>query len=168
MLDVISSASIFDELTEYGSGFEVGMLSSYAVEVEFDIMADEVVPVESAALTATGKLSKKKLSATNRLDIMQDYVCSCVLRIARDLFAILPVTTVLIHAQDSFIDTSIGNSVKQDILSVLITRDKMEIMDFDLIDPSDAMSNFIHNMKFLKTKGFQPITRINVDNVTDK
>ena len=105
---------------------------------------------------------------TNRLDIMQDYVCSCVLRIARDLFAILPVTTVLIHAQDSFIDTSIGNSVKQDILSVLITRDKMEIMDFDLIDPSDAMSNFIHNMKFLKTKGFQPITRINVDNVTDK
>ena len=40
-------------------------------------------------------------------------------------------------------------------------------MNFDLIDPSDAMANFTHNMKFLKTKGFQPITRIKVDSVTD-
>lgn len=163
MLEIIESADVFDSLTEYGSGFEVGLLDYKTAEVEFDIMADTVVPKEAASLTATGKLSQKKLAVTKRLDIMQDYVCSCVLRIARDLFAILPLEAVLIHAKDSFLDTSMGNDVKQDILSVLITRDKMEKMNFDLIDPSDSMANFECNMKFLKTKGFQPITRLDID-----
>lgn len=167
MLEVIGSSGVFDDLTEYGSGFEVGLISYTVAEVEFDIMADTVVPKEYAALTSTGKLSLKPLSVTKRLDIMQDYVCSCAFRIARDLFAILPIGAVLIHAKDSFVDTSIGNKAEQDILSVLITRDKTDEMNFDLIDPSDAMVNFTHNMKFLKTKGFQPIMRIKVDSITD-
>lgn len=167
MLEVIGNTGVFDDLTEYGSGFEVGLINYIAAEVEFDIMADTVVPKESASLTSTGKLSQKPLPVTKRLDIMQDYVCSCALRIARDLFAILPIGAVLIHAKDSLVDTSVGNTVKQDILSVLITRDKTKEMNFDQIDPSDAMVNFTHNMKFLKTKGFQPITRIKVDSVTD-
>ena len=167
MLEVIENTGIFDDLTEYGSGFEVGLINYIAAEVEFDIMADAVVPRESVSLTSTGKLSQKALPLTKRLDIMQDYVCSCALRIARDMFAVLPVGAVLIHAKDSLIDTSVGNSVKQDILSVLITRDKTKEINFDQVDPSDAMVNFTHNMKFLKTKGFQPITRIKVDSITD-
>lgn len=163
MLEIIGKMDVFDDLIEYGSGFEVGLLDAKTAEVEFDIMADTVVPKEEASLTATGKLSQKKLSVSKRLDIMQDYVCSCVLRIARDLFAILPLEAVLIHAKDTFLDTSLGNDIKQDILSVLITRDKVEKMNFDLIDPSDSMKNFECNMRFLKTKGFQPINRLDVD-----
>jgi len=166
MLELIEASRIFDDLTEYGSGFEISLIGQHTAEVEFDVMADAVVPKECATLTASGKLSQKPLSATKRLNIMQDYVCSCALRIARDLFAILPIDAVLIHAMDSFIDTSIGNSIKQDILSVLITRSKSKEINFDQIDPSDAMVNFTHNMKFLKTKGFQPIARIRADNVT--
>lgn len=160
MLEVIENVDIFGDLTEYGSGFEVGLIDDKTAEVEFDIMADTVVPKEEASITSTGKLSQKKLAISKRFDIMQDYVCSCALRIARDLFSILPLDEVLIHAKDSLLDTSIGYDVKQDILSVRITRAKMQNMNFDLIDPSDSMMNFECNMKFLKTKGFQPIKRL--------
>lgn len=162
MLEVIENVDVFGDLTEYGSGFEVGLITDKIAEVEFDIMADTVVPKEEATITAAGKLSQKKMAISKRFDIMQDYVCSCALRIARDLFSILPLDEVLIHAKDSLLDTSIGCDVKQDILSVRITRDKMQNMNFDLIDPSDSMANFECNMKFLKTKGFQPIKRLDL------
>ena len=162
MLEAIEQAGIFQELAEYGSGFEIGFIIPSAAEVEFDIMADTVVPQESCSLTASGKLSQKKLAVSKRLDIMQDYVCSAVLRIARELFAIVPVDAVLIHAKDSFIDTSLGSSTPQDILSVLITRESLAPINFEAVDPSDSMVNFDFDMKFLKTKGFQPIQRLNV------
>lgn len=164
MLEVIEEMSPLDDLLDFGSGFEISFVNENIVEVEFDIKADTVIPKEALSLTATGKLSKKALPVSKRLDIMQDYVCSCVLRIARDMFAILPVNNVLIHAKDNFIDTSIGNSTTKDILSVDITREMLSVLNFEVIDPSDAMINFVHAMKFLKTKGFQPINRISIKN----
>lgn len=163
MLEVIEEMAPLDDLLEFGSGFEISFINEYIVEVEFDIKADTVIPKEALSLTATGKLSKKALPVTKRLDLMQDYVCSCVLRIARDLFAILPVNNVIIHAKDDFIDTSVGNSTTRDILSVDINRETLSTLNFEAIDPSDAMVNFMHSMKFLKTKGFQPINRIVIE-----
>lgn len=163
MLEVVSANELFEELAEYGSGFDIGFLDEHTVEVEFDILADSVVPKETATLTSTGKLSQKTMPVTKRLDIMQDYVCSCVLRLIRDLFATLPIDTVLIHAKDSLIDTSVGNTKKYDILSVYAKRENLLNINFDMIDPSDSMTNFVHHMKFLKTKGFQPISRLDVD-----
>lgn len=168
MLDAIERSGVFQDLAEYGSGFEIGFINSSAIEVEFDIMADTVVPGQSFSLTSTGKLSQKNLAVSKRLDIMQDYVCSSVLRIARELFAILPVDIVLVHARDSFFDTSVGKNEPQDILSVLFKRENMDGINFDAIDPSDSMVNFHYTMKFLKTKGFQPIKRIIATTIIDK
>ena len=167
MLDAIERAEIFEDLAEYGSGFEISFVNSIVVEVEFDIMADTVVPKTACSLTSSGGLSQRPIPVSKRLDIMQDYVCSSALRIARDLFALLPIGAVLLHAKDNFLDTSVGHSEKQDILSVFITYPNLEKLNFDLIDPSDAMANFPCNMKFLKTKGFQPISRIKVITKTD-
>lgn len=128
--------------------------------VEFEVMADNVVPKDNLTLTATGKLSSKKLSASARLDLMQDYVCSCAIRVARDMCAILPVKGVLIHAKDTFINTEIGLQEAKDILSVYIERTTLDKLNYDLIDPSDAITSLQHRMKFLKTKGFQPIERL--------
>lgn len=160
MLEVIEEMAPLDDLLEYGSGFEISFVNDNIVEVEFDIMASSVIPKEALFLTATGKLSKKAVPVGAYLDLVQDYVCSCVLRVARDMFAILPVNNVLIHARDSFTDTAVGNTEVIDILSVAITRESLGNLNFDAIDPSDAMQNFVHAMKFLKTKGFQPITRV--------
>ncbi len=160
MLEVIENENIFDELIEFGSGFEIGFLSDKLAEVEFSIKADDVIPKESKTLTATGKLSTRKLSKSARLDIMQDYVCSCILRIAGDLFAYLPIDGIYITAMDSFIDSTVGSSEDKDIVSVHIDRVTYNKLNLELIDPSDSMDNFICNMKFLKTKGFKPIERV--------
>lgn len=162
MLEVIEDLAPLDDLLEYGSGFEISFVNNSTVEVEFDIMAESVIPKEGLFLTPTGKLSKKNIPVSARLDLMQDYVCSCVLRVARDMFAILPVNNVLIHAKDSFIDTSVGSTEVMDVVSVGIARDELSKLNFDRIDPSDAMQNFVCAMKFLKTKGFQPVARVHL------
>lgn len=160
MLAVVEEEKIFDELVEFGSGFEIGFLNAKTAEVEFSIKAESVVPTESKTLTSTGKLSTKSLPKGKRLDIMQDYVCSTILRIAGDLFAILPLNSIYITAMDTFIDTTIGSNEEKDIISVLIDREVYNQLNLELIDPSDSMQNFQCNMKFLKTKGFKPIERI--------
>lgn len=160
MLAVIEDMAPLDDLVEFGSGFEIGVVDKDVVEVDFHVMADTIVPKEAHMLTSTGKLSTKALGISKRLDIMQDYVCSCTIRIARDMFALLPVKYVIVNAMDTFIDTGTGYTEPKCILSVVFTRDKLNALNFDAIDPSDSMANFQHNMSFLKTKGFKPVPMI--------
>ncbi|WP_223254376.1 hypothetical protein [Bacillus sp. HNG] len=97
---------------------------------------------------------------TKKLDIEQDYVCSCVLRIAGDLFALLPIDYVYIHANDERLNTVTGHTEKETIVSVKIDKETFKSLNLEAIDCSDSLNNFEHNMKFLKTKGFQPVEKL--------
>lgn len=130
------------------------------MEVEFRVKSDQIVPTFSMSLTRTGKLSKKELTKTAYYELMQDYVCSCAIRIARDMFALLPLHTVVIHAVDHIIDSQTGHHEDSTILSIVLERDVLNSLNFSNIDPSEAMNNFRYNMKFLKTSGFKPVERI--------
>jgi len=157
---VISEMNPFDDLLEYGSDFEFGADTSTAMEVEFRIKSAEIVPTFSLSLTKTGRVSKKELTKTAYFGLVQDYVCSCSIRIARDMFALLPINTISIHAVDNILSTATGHQDEVTILSVLIERDSLNKLNLSNIDPSNAMTNFRHHMKFLKTSGFQPVERI--------
>ena len=87
-------------------------------------------------------------------------MCSCAIRIARDMFALLPLTIVVVHAVDNILNSETGHHEDATILSVVFERDTLNRLNFADIDPSDAMNNFRHNMKFLKTSGFKPVERI--------
>ena len=50
-------------------------------------------------------------------DIAQDYICSCVLRIAREMFALLPIEKVIIHAMDTVQDAA-GNKYNETVATV--------------------------------------------------
>ncbi|MCA1322222.1 DUF4236 domain-containing protein [Bacillus tianshenii] len=158
--EVIDEFAPLDDLTEFGSGFEFFAESPDCMEVEFDVHTNDIIPKEVKSLTKTGKISVKNMPISKFYDIQQDYVCSCTLRIARDMFALLPIGTVIIHAVDDQLDSSTGHSEKLTILSVKIKRSELEGINFDLIDCSDSMANFDHRMKFRKTKGFAPVERI--------
>jgi hypothetical protein len=43
---------------------------------------------------------------------------------------------------------------------VKIYRETLSRLNLDAIDCSDAMQNFEHRMKFLKTAGFQPVEKL--------
>ena len=98
-------------------------------------------------------------------ELFQDYVCSCVLRVANELFALLPIDATIVTAEDSLLDTTTGHLVPTPIVSAYIPRETFEGMNLDLLDPSDSMANFIHRMSFKKTKGFEGIQRLESENV---
>jgi len=159
-LEAINEANPFEDLVEYGSGFEFGTDDPSIMEVEFQVKSDEVVPKTQVTVLKTGKLSEKELTKSAFYDLEQDYVCSCAVRLAREIFAILPVGGVVVHAVDTVLDTSTGNDEETTILSVLFEREKFDQANFDRIDPSDFVNSFTCNMKFTKTAGFKPVKRL--------
>ena len=158
--EAIENADPFAELAELGSGFEFGTDDPTRMEIEFTIKANDVIPETQLSLTKTGKLSEKAMSKSAYYDIMQDYVCSCSIRLARELFAVLPVDTVVVHAADVMLDTATGHDEEMTILSVEFDRNRFLDVNFDRIDASDFVCSFTHNMKFAKTTGFKPVERI--------
>jgi hypothetical protein len=160
-LRVIEEMNPLDDLLEFGSGFEFQVSDDPTVmAVEFDVHSDKVIPKQTKSLTQTGKLSVKEMSKTKYFDLEQDYVCSCAIRIARDLFALLPLDDVYVNALDDRVNTATGRRDKVAILSVKFNRNKLNALNLDSIDCSDSMVNFEHRMKFLKTGGFQPVERL--------
>ena len=161
-LEVIDEVKPFDDLLQYGSGFEVGTDRSDALEVEFAVKSDEVIPQEAVVESSSGTISRKELTKTAYFDLLQDYVSSTVIRVARDCIALLPVDTVLVTAVDKVLNTATGNDEEVAILSVKITREQLEVINFDRIDPSDALTAFGAEFKFKKTEGFSPIQRLSL------
>ncbi|EGT3606795.1 DUF4236 domain-containing protein [Clostridium perfringens] len=159
-LKAIEDLRPLDDLLEFGSGFEFFIEEPTWLEVEFYVNSDMVVPKEIKSLTKTGKVSTKKMTKTMYYDIEQDYVCSCTLRIARDMFALLPINYIVINALDKRINTTNGLYEEEVILSTKIDRDVLEKLNMELIDPSDSMVNFETNMSFKKTGGLNRVERI--------
>ncbi len=147
---------------EFGSGFEFFVEDPEILEVEFDVHSEKVVPKQMKSLTKTGKLTIKDMPKSKFYDIMQDYVCSCAIRIARDMFAILPFEAVVVHAMDEQLNTGTGHKERIPVLSVKFEKGKLNTLNFDSIDCSDSMINFDHNMNFKKTKGFLPVTKLEI------
>ena len=159
-LEAVEAKRPFDDLLEYGSGFEVGTDDPTLLEVEFGVKSEDVIPELEYVLDAKGNLKEKELSKSAYYELVQDYVCSAILRVARDSFALLPVEKVIVHATDTMLNTATGMDEEMTIVSVLLERERFDNMNFDKIDPSDAVEACIHNMSFKKTKGFEPVSRI--------
>lgn len=149
-----------DDLLDFGCDFEFGAYNKDTLHVEFRVKSEVTVPTESLILIQTGKLSIKKLSETAYYDITQDYVCSCALRIARDMFVLLPLKNVVVHAVDTILNTSTGIHEYITILSIVFNKETLNNLNFESLDPSDSMVHFIHNMKFAKTSGFKAVDRV--------
>ena len=118
---------------------------------------DNIIPTYVLSLTSTGKLSRKNMPISKRNELYQDYICSYFLAVIRTIFAAIPVPAVLANAKIEGLNTATGKIEPQVIVSAWIPRETLDKINFDLIDPSDCMKNFICNMKFSKTKGFIPV-----------
>lgn len=159
--EVIDAFAPFESIAQLGSRLEFTFTSEH-IEVDLHVNSANVIPDFTMSQLTSGKISRKALSATKFNEIYQDYVCSCLLRVAREVQAHLPVSQVVVHAIAESLNTATGIVEKQVILSVAMPRTTVERMNFTAIDPSDSMLNFNHNMKFTKTGGFQPVDRVGI------
>lgn len=166
-IDVIEDVDPFSELSLIGADFHFSATDKSPLEVILRIHSDSIIPKEQKSLLKSGKISVKKMPIGRFNELYQDYVCSSILRIANDVFSILPEQSVIIHAQDDLLNSATGYLELQTILSVFIPRKTLENMNLDNIDPSDSMSNFLYHMSFKKTKGFDAVEKIDMDELTN-
>lgn len=137
-LQLIDEVNPLGDLLAYGINFEFGTDDPRKMEVEY---------VVNQAVLAD---AKRALLLSKYNDLLQDFVCSLSIRIARDIFALLPVSDVVVHAV-------LGSNT---VLSVDFDRDTLDGVKFGFVDPSDVMSRFRHNMKFSANLGFYPVDRV--------
>ena len=132
-LQVINDINPLNDLLDYGTGFEFGTDSPLKMEVEFQINSANIdIPKNSIEY--------------------QDYVCSVAIRIARDIFALLPVQKVIVHAAND----------GDDILSVCFDKKTFSGLKFNFIDPSNVIEKFKHKMKFNLIEGFRKVEKLEI------
>ncbi|WP_415999621.1 hypothetical protein [Citrobacter portucalensis] len=160
-INAIEYFAPFDELSELGSSIHFCIdESSGVLQVTLNVHGETLIPSEIKSLLKSGKLSVKKMPIGKRNELLQDYICSCILRVARELFNLLSDDMVIVTAVDKLLNTATGYQEEQPILSVAVTRKALDKLNMDTIDPSDSMVNFVHHMNFKKTTGFGPVQAI--------
>lgn len=100
-LETIERMRPVDDLLDYGSQFEFGTDSPKSMEVEFQI-----------------NQHNDMISDVTNSELYNEYVAACTIRVARDLFALLPVRYVVVHAQSgekSVLEAEFDKSVMQGI-----------------------------------------------------
>lgn len=121
---------------------------------------EDVVPTEQKSLLASGKLSVKQMPNGQYFALYQDYVCGSALLVANTILGMLPLPELIVTAQSEMLNTSTGHIEESPILSMFVPRSTVGRLNLTRVDASDAMSNFSHNMKFVKTRGFRPVEPI--------
>lgn len=136
--------STFSELAALGSALAFRFHGPKLAECEVTVNGHDAIPAEVKSLTAAGKLSSKAMPKARFHEIYQDHVCGCVLRAAREIFALLPVDDLIVTASVQVVDGATGQEAERPVLSVAIPRAALERLDFARLDPSDSMESFVH------------------------
>ena len=164
--DIEARAEVFKRhnvcagIEELGTELRFSLDDNGNVTITINVHGDEVIPTEKYSQLQSGMLSTKAMPKGEFHALYQDYVCSCTLRVASEIFAILPVESVLINASDDLLNPATGHLEQQVILSVLVMRETLKMLNLSFVDPSDALTNFVHNMNFKKTAGFSPVEAV--------
>ncbi|HUI07132.1 MAG TPA: hypothetical protein VL486_09015 [Verrucomicrobiae bacterium] len=159
--EALSELSPFGEISDLGSSLQFTVHNTKLLECVLKVNGQQAIPSEVKSLTATGKVSVKSMAKARFHEIYQDYVCGCMLRVAREVFALLPVESLLITASADILDSRTGQTVEQPVLSAAIPRAVLTRLDFERLDPSDALENFLHRGDFKASRGsgeFNPVT----------
>lgn len=165
-LEAIDNLQPFTEISNLGSSISVFVYDNGLLEATINVHGNDIVPIESKSLLKSGKLSVKNMPKGKFNEIYQDYVCSCVLRVANELFSCIPDSLVIVTAVDELLNSKTGHLEETPVLSAAISRSTMNSLNLETIDPSDSMSNFIHNMSFKKTKGFERVERLDSESLS--
>jgi hypothetical protein len=122
------------------------------VECKLKVNGAHVIPCELKSLNASGKMSVKPMPKARFHELYQDYVCGCVLRVAREVFAILPADHLLVTASVDALDSATGHAAEMPVLSVGFPRQALTSLDFERLDPSEAVQSFLHRGDFKKSR----------------
>lgn len=168
--EAIRDLDPFSEISQMGSSVEFLVHSTSLIECWVQVRGEAVIPNESKQLTSTGKLSVKQVPRARFHELYQDHICSCLIRVVRESFALLPVRTILVHGvlEGATGDQGVNHS-KSTVLSVAVHREQLTAWDVDNLDPSDTLETCQHRGDFKagrRSGAFVPIAPMKADEVT--
>ncbi|HDZ04734.1 hypothetical protein [Maribacter sp.] len=152
----------FSDIGELGTQISFNFEQNH-IDIDLHVNSLDVIPDYELKQTSTGKLSKKNMPKSRFNELYQDHICSASMRIAREVFAYIPIDYARINAVAKIINTKTGHLEEQPILSVIFPPETIDNLNLETIDPSDSMQNFVHNMNFSKTKGFSVVEKVELE-----
>jgi hypothetical protein len=168
-IEALVEFSPLREISDLGSLLQFTVHSATLIECEMKVNSTQTIPTEVKTLTASKKLSVKPMPKGRFHEIYQDYVCGCVLRVAREVFAMLPVETLLVTALADLLDSRTGHTAEQPVLSAAMTRAVITRLNFEKLDSCEALENFRHRgdaRGSRKSGVFQPVTPLTPADIT--
>lgn len=109
-LKVIQDINPYEDLLEYASDFDFGTDDASEMHISFKVLSELIDEKDK--------------------ELFEDYVCGCAIRAIRDTFALLPVETVFVTAENK----------GKEILNVKANRKSFETIKFSYSDPSDIIN----------------------------
>lgn len=159
--DITAIKKVLEETKALSGTALVGSSIEFSINDNFlharpQVHGDEVIPRFRRKQLASGRLSETKMPVGQFNELYQDYVASAALKTAGDLFQILPLEEIYVTCMANMLNPQTGHKELTPILSVQFVRSTFFGLNLAGIDPSDAIRNFRHTMRFAKTKGFSP------------
>ncbi len=160
--DLSAKKEVIAEMQSLSSESLIGSAVSFELDEEHVhaipvVHTDEVVPNYRRKQLQSGRLSESKMPAGQFNELYQDYVCSVALRVAGDLFGLLPDNEVFVTCVATKLNKTTGHQEPTPILSVHFVKETFARLNLSNLDPSDSLANFNHVMNFKRTKGFERI-----------
>jgi hypothetical protein len=159
-IEALVELSPLREISDLGSLLHFTVHNAMLIGCEIKVNSTQIIPTEVKTLTASEKLSVKPMPMGRFHEIYQDYVCGCMLRVAREVFAMLPVETLLVTALADLPYSRTRHTVEQPVLSAAMPRAAIARLNFEKLDSSEALENFRHRgdaRGSRKSGVFQPI-----------
>lgn len=127
------------------------------------VHSEDIVPSFRRKQLASGRLSETKMPVGEINELYQDYVASVALKVAGDLFHVLPLNEVYVTCEADMLNSATGHKEATPILSVQFVRETMDKLNLNALDPSDSMANFNHRMSWSRTKGFSAVEPLGLE-----
>jgi len=162
--EVLQLFGPFSVIEELGSSVEFIFHCPKIAECQLVVHGMGVIPDYEKKLSKRGEVLSKKMARARFHEIYQDYVCGCMLRIVREVFAVLPFEHLLITA--SIEDEGMIEPVSA--MSAIFPKSIITNIDLDNVDPSDCVESYVHRGDFKatrKSEAFKSIVPLTVADV---
>jgi hypothetical protein len=115
------------------------------------------MPNQAVNLLQSGKASVKALSASKRLELHRDNVCSSAIRIAAELLRVVPVESVEVLMHSDLLDSATGHISPQPIFYARVAAQALSAMNLSRADPFPLAERLGGHFTWNRKSGFQPI-----------
>lgn len=151
----IRESHLYSEISDLGSSVQIHSDAPWYVEATVQVINVADIPRVQTRPTPSGPF--KTIPRGEILEEYQEYVCSTALKVACELFELLPIEVVFVHATTAALNRRSGSESQTTVLSVAFTRKGLSALTLVDLNAADVVAHFRHRMTRSAIKVLVPI-----------